>query len=42
MPAKLNGQLITALYEYQPSFNDIQPTLSWLAVMQQAHIHLAE
>ncbi|KAI4462006.1 putative nodulin-like protein [Holotrichia oblita] len=42
MPAKLNGQLITALYDYQPSPNDVQPTLAWLAVMQQAHIHLAD
>ncbi|KRT79476.1 hypothetical protein AMK59_7164, partial [Oryctes borbonicus] len=42
MPAKLNGQLISALYDYQPSPNDVQPTLAWLAVMQQAHIHLAD
>lgn len=42
VPPKVNGQLISALYEYQPASNDIQPTLAWLAVMQQAHIHLAE
>lgn len=40
--AKLNVQLITALYEYQPSVADVQPTLAWLAVMQQAHIHLSD
>lgn len=42
VPLKLNAQLITALYEYQPSPNDAQPTLAWLAVMQQAHVHLAD
>uniref|UniRef100_A0A1Y1JYP8 Uncharacterized protein n=1 Tax=Photinus pyralis TaxID=7054 RepID=A0A1Y1JYP8_PHOPY len=42
VPAKLNGQLISALYEYQPSATDVQPTLAWVAVMQQAHIHLAD
>lgn len=42
VPAKLNAQLISALYEYQPASTDIQPTSAWLAVMQQAHVHLAE
>ncbi|KAK5645482.1 hypothetical protein RI129_006782 [Pyrocoelia pectoralis] len=42
VPAKLNGQLISALYEYQPSTTDVQPTLAWVAVMQQAHTHLAD
>ncbi|XP_074031653.1 RRP12-like protein [Leptinotarsa decemlineata] len=42
VPAKLNAQLISALYEYQPSISDVQPTLAWLAVMQQAHVHLAD
>ncbi|CAH1156050.1 unnamed protein product [Phaedon cochleariae] len=39
---KLNAQLISALYEYQPSISDVQPTLAWVAVMQQAHVHLAD
>lgn len=42
MPPKLNAQLISALYEYQPAISDVQPTLAWVAVMQQAHVHLAE
>lgn len=42
VPAKLNAQLISALYEYQPAATDVQPTLAWLLVMQQAHVHLAE
>lgn len=42
VPAKLNAQLITALYEYQPSMSDVQPTQAWVTVMQQAHVHLAE
>lgn len=42
VPAKLNAQLISALYEYQPAISDVQPTLAWVAVMQQAHVHLAE
>lgn len=42
VPAKLNAQMISALYEYQPAISDVQPTLAWTAVMQQAHVHLAE
>ncbi|KAF5291161.1 hypothetical protein FQA39_LY14403 [Lamprigera yunnana] len=42
VPAKLNGQLISALYEYQPSVMDAQITLAWVIVMEQAHIHLAD
>ncbi|CAH1115005.1 unnamed protein product, partial [Psylliodes chrysocephalus] len=42
VPAKLNAQLITALYEYQPSMSDVQPTQAWVTVMQQAHVHLAD
>lgn len=38
----LNGKLIAALYEYQPGSTDIQPTLAWLLVMQEAHVHLAD
>lgn len=42
VPAKLNGQLIAALYDYQPSLMDAQPTSAWLTVLQQAHVHLIE
>lgn len=38
---ELNAQIITALYDYQPSENDLQPLLAWLAVMEKAHVHLA-
>ncbi|XP_048865791.1 RRP12-like protein isoform X2 [Brienomyrus brachyistius] len=40
MTAELNGQIITALYDYLPSENDLQPLLAWLAVMEKAHVHL--
>lgn len=33
----LNGQILNALYDYQPSTNDCQATLAWLTVMQEAH-----
>lgn len=42
VPKELNSQLITKLYQYQPAPTDVQPTLAWLIVMQQAHVHLAE
>ncbi|KAF3708264.1 RRP12-like protein [Channa argus] len=38
---ELNAQIITALYDYLPSENDLQPMLAWLAVMEKAHVHLA-
>ncbi|KAI3363169.1 hypothetical protein L3Q82_011818 [Scortum barcoo] len=38
---ELNAQIITALYDYLPSENDLQPLLAWLAVMEKAHAHLA-
>ncbi|GLD66504.1 RRP12-like protein, partial [Lates japonicus] len=38
---ELNAQIITALYDYLPSENDLQPLMAWLAVMEKAHIHLA-
>ncbi|XP_062257338.1 RRP12-like protein [Platichthys flesus] len=38
---ELNAQIITALYDYLPSENELQPLLAWLAVMEKAHIHLA-
>lgn len=36
----LNAQIITALYDYIPSENDLQPMMSWLTVMEKAHINL--
>ncbi|XP_036430036.1 RRP12-like protein [Colossoma macropomum] len=41
MSAELNAQIITALYDYVPSENDLQPLLGWLAVMEKAHVHLS-
>uniref|UniRef100_A0A8C8H6L8 Ribosomal RNA-processing protein 12-like conserved domain-containing protein n=1 Tax=Oncorhynchus tshawytscha TaxID=74940 RepID=A0A8C8H6L8_ONCTS len=41
LSAELNAQIITALYDYLPSENDLQPLLAWLAVMEKAHVHLA-
>nr|CAG4651565.1 EOG090X00E0 [Triops cancriformis] len=40
--SELNARLITALYDYQPGTNDVQPTIAWLTVMQQAHVNLAK
>ncbi|KAG5831684.1 hypothetical protein ANANG_G00306350 [Anguilla anguilla] len=41
LSAELNAQIITALYDYLPSENDLQPLLAWLAVMEKAHVHLS-
>lgn len=41
LPAELNAQIISALFDYQPAHTDQQPTLAWLAVMQEAYINLA-
>ncbi|KAJ8361402.1 hypothetical protein SKAU_G00179270 [Synaphobranchus kaupii] len=41
LTAELNAQIITALYDYLPSENDLQPLLAWLAVMEKAHVHLS-
>ncbi|XDV50459.1 hypothetical protein PO909_019515 [Leuciscus waleckii] len=41
MSAELNAQIITALYDYVPSENDLQPLLAWIAVMEKAHVHLS-
>ncbi|MBN3312286.1 RRP12 protein, partial [Atractosteus spatula] len=41
LSAELNAQIITALYDYLPSENDLQPLLAWLAVMEKAHTHLS-
>uniref|UniRef100_A0A5F9D0Z9 Ribosomal RNA processing 12 homolog n=1 Tax=Oryctolagus cuniculus TaxID=9986 RepID=A0A5F9D0Z9_RABIT len=40
LSAELNAQIITALYDYVPSENDLQPMLAWLKVMEKAHINL--
>uniref|UniRef100_A0A671EYD6 Ribosomal RNA processing 12 homolog n=1 Tax=Rhinolophus ferrumequinum TaxID=59479 RepID=A0A671EYD6_RHIFE len=40
LPTELNAQIITALYDYVPSENDLQPLLAWLKVMEKAHINL--
>ncbi|KFP71870.1 RRP12-like, partial [Acanthisitta chloris] len=40
LPAELNAQIITALYDYVPSTSDLQPLLTWLSTMEQAHINL--
>ncbi|KAG6795184.1 RRP12-like protein [Apis mellifera caucasica] len=41
LSTQINGQIITALYDYQPPSSDTQPTLAWLTVMQEAHLNLA-
>lgn len=41
LPFPINANIIRALYDYQPSANDTQPTLAWLAVMREAHCNLA-
>uniref|UniRef100_A0A8C3S995 Ribosomal RNA processing 12 homolog n=1 Tax=Chelydra serpentina TaxID=8475 RepID=A0A8C3S995_CHESE len=41
LSARLNAQIITALHDYMPSENDLQPLLAWLAVMEKAHSNLA-
>ncbi|MEE6486153.1 hypothetical protein FKM82_014528 [Ascaphus truei] len=41
LTAELNGQIITALYDYLPSENDLQPLSAWLAVMEKAHVNLS-
>ncbi|XP_029179046.1 RRP12-like protein [Nylanderia fulva] len=40
LPLQTNADIIKALYDYQPSVTDVQPTLAWLAVMQEAHCNL--
>ncbi|XP_049646755.1 RRP12-like protein isoform X2 [Suncus etruscus] len=40
LSAELSAQIITALYDYVPSENDLQPLLAWLKVMEKAHINL--
>ncbi|XP_056384885.1 RRP12-like protein [Hyla sarda] len=38
---ELNAQIISALYDYLPNENDLQPLLAWLAVMEKAHVNLS-
>ncbi|KMQ96335.1 rrp12-like protein [Lasius niger] len=40
LPLQRNADIIKALYDYQPPATDAQPTLAWLAVMQEAHCNL--
>uniref|UniRef100_A0A8C3CN82 Ribosomal RNA processing 12 homolog n=1 Tax=Cairina moschata TaxID=8855 RepID=A0A8C3CN82_CAIMO len=40
LPAQLNAQIITALYDYVPSASDLQPLLTWLSTMERAHVNL--
>jgi len=40
LPADMNGQLITALYDYKPGNNDTGPMVAWLATMQEGLINL--
>lgn len=40
LPLQRNANIIRALYDYQPSATDTQPTLAWLTVMQEAHCNL--
>ena len=41
LPAELNAQLVSALYDYLPSVNDSQPFIAWLTVQQEALINLS-
>jgi len=40
LPADMNGQLVTALYDYKPGLNDTGPMVAWLATMQEGIINL--
>jgi len=42
LPADLNSQLVSAVYEYKPSVNDPSPTVAWLAVLQEGLINLSQ
>ncbi|XP_011864615.1 PREDICTED: RRP12-like protein isoform X2 [Vollenhovia emeryi] len=41
LPFPQNASIVRALYDYQPSASDTQPTLAWLAVLREAHCNLA-
>ena len=40
LTTELNAQMISALYDYQPNLNDIQPLITWIDVMKQAFLNL--
>jgi len=42
LPADLNAQLITALYDYKPNISDSGPIVAWLAVQQEGLLNLAQ
>jgi len=42
LPADLNGQLLTALYDYKPGLNDGAPLISWLTVIQEGLLNLTQ
>ena len=42
LPGEMNARLIAAIYDFQPSLSDAQPSVAWLTVQQEAHINLAE
>lgn len=37
---QLNAQLINALYDYQPSINDEDPSQAWISTMEKAYLNL--
>lgn len=37
---ELNGKIIAALYEFQPSVNDVHVASAWLTLMEEAHANL--
>lgn len=37
---QLNAQLINALYDYQPSVNDDEPSQAWISTMEKAYVNL--
>jgi len=40
LAVEMNGQLVTALYDYKPGVNDTGPMVAWLATMQEGLINL--
>ena len=37
----MNARLIAAMYEFQPAVDDVQPSVAWLTVLQEAYINLS-
>lgn len=35
-----HGSLFQALYDYQPSVNDDEPSQAWISTMEKAYINL--